>query len=168
MKREYDVIFFCDVCKYPKLVVNWDRYAELILNNESGCLVSLHPDRANNIYNECEMIFRYGKDTRENMLQMRQYLLKNNMPPNSIMPENTTFAYNPKNEKITKAFTDFWDVYSNECPTHRDQPLWGYMCWKHQIKPIIFNKGRPRHRMHLILYDKIANTQQGFNGHTYT
>ena len=68
-----------------------------------------------------------------------EYLRNNNCKEETIT-ENTTFGYNPNNEKITRAFQDFWNTYTDIKLTYRDQPLWGLISQKHNIRPTLVNE----------------------------
>ena len=41
-------------------------------------------------------------------------------------------------KKIIDAFKDFWEIYTTEKITFRDQPMWGYILQKHNIKPFLY------------------------------
>ena len=137
-EKKYDIIFYCDGCYYPKKDIDWEKYGNIIKNCESGILQTQHP-HSHNIFKECDIVVEYKKDTKENMELTKKFFRDNNAPDNCFMTENTAFGYDPNNKKLTDAFSDFWDIYSEEKLSHRDQPLWGYISWKHNIKPIIFN-----------------------------
>ncbi len=49
-------------------------------------------------------------------------------------------AYNPKSATFQEATTYFWDVYSAEQLSWRDQPLWGYTLHHFNIRPQGFAK----------------------------
>jgi hypothetical protein len=74
-----------------------------------------------------------GKDTSENMKNMKAFLRRNGAPANLGFMENTCFAYNPTNTKVTEIMKRFWKVYIGERITYRDQPLWGYISWKYSL-----------------------------------
>uniref|UniRef100_A0A6C0BZN5 Uncharacterized protein n=1 Tax=viral metagenome TaxID=1070528 RepID=A0A6C0BZN5_9ZZZZ len=164
LNKEYDAIFYCDGHLYPKDYIKWDILVDNMSTSDSEIMQSLHPYRKNSVYEECKCIVQSKKDSKKNMDSMISYLKKNNTPHNISMYENTVFCYNPNNVKLQEALKDFWNIYSTTCLTHRDQPLWAYICWKHNINPIIFNNINIRHTIHDILYNK---TRQGFNNHSY-
>ena len=77
-----------------------------------------------------------GVSGRKNTLEY----LSNNNCKEEIITENTTFGYNPNNKKITRAFQDFWNTYTDIKLTYRDQPLWGLISQKHNIRPTLVNQ----------------------------
>ena len=135
MKKDYDIIFYCDI--NIKLYENfdWQKFGNQIINNDWGLMQSLHPCK-NTAYMDMNAIQRFGID---DMTKMATFLQENNMDRNYIITQNNIFGYNPKNEKILSAFTTFWDIYTTKKLTYRDQPLWGYISWKLNIKPVINN-----------------------------
>ena len=38
-----------------------------------------------------------------------------------------------------KLSKEFWDIYTNEDITYRDQPLWNLLLLKNNIKPLVDN-----------------------------
>jgi len=135
LKISYDVIFYCDGIYSPKMG-GWDEIAKKILKHESGILQQVHKL---NCYEDCDAILGYHKDTRARVDNMKQFLHNEKLPKDHKMMENTVFGYDPSNTKITNAFTDFWETYHKNQLTHRDQPLWGYFSWKHNIKPLLIS-----------------------------
>ena len=135
LKKDYDVIFYCDAIYSPSTIKNWEELAIKIKNNESGLLQKLHPMRTDP-YKECFNCVRCGKESKENMDKMVNYLRKVGAKEKKQIYENTSFGYDPNNKKITDAYTEFWDIYTENKFTYRDQPLWGWICQKRSIKAI--------------------------------
>lgn len=138
LNKNYDAIFYCDSCYVPNSQIDWNHYANIIINNESGIIQKLH-DKNHGPINECKNIYRSKKDTLENTKNLITYLKKNNCDNNIKICENTTFGYNPNNNKITDALFDFWKTYTETKISHRDQPLWGLISQKHNINPYYVN-----------------------------
>lgn len=157
VEKTYDAVFYCDGYLAPKITTDWNYYANLITQHESGLVQQKHVRDA---YEECDAIVRYKKDNRERMDKVNKYLLKNNFPNKIIMPENTVFGYNPNNKKLQLAFSNFWNEYSSYTLSHRDQPLWSYILWKNKITPIFTQNNNM-----LYLFKNIGTL--GFNGHKY-
>lgn len=134
MKKEYDVIFYCDAIYSPNNKMNWEEDAKKIKNCESGLMQKLHPLKSDP-YSEARLCIRCHKHSKENGDAIIKYL-QDVGAKNERIYENTTFGYDPNNEKITNAYSDFWHIYSTHKHTYRDQPLWGWMCQKHKIKAI--------------------------------
>jgi len=131
--EKYSMIVYCDGYMSPKREYNWNNLNLILQRLEAGIIQQRHK---NNVYKECMMIVRYKKDTEDNMKKMYEYLVTNKCPEKVIMCENTAFIYNPKNKKIQEALNEFWKEYSTNGITYRDQPLWAYIQYKHNIKPI--------------------------------
>jgi hypothetical protein len=54
---------------------------------------------------------------------------------------NKWFAYDPSNPKFQEASSFFWDRYSQELDSWRDQPLWSYVLHHFNITPeVLFKK----------------------------
>ena len=163
MKKEYDIIFYCDVLYSPNKNVDWNFYFQKI--KENGLIQRLHPVKPN-IYKECSNCHRAKKDTRENMKLMANFLKEKNVPEDVIIKENTSFGYDPNNQKITSSYKEFWDLYINLQITYRDQPLWNYILWKNKLNPYLDSKLHKlfsRDRNLLFLYTGKAQN----NGHQY-
>ena len=134
MKKHYDVIFYCDAIYSPNINKNWEEAALRIKENESGLMQKLHPLKTDP-YSESFLCTRARKHNKQNHEKMIQYLKQVGAKETHIY-ENTTFGYDPNNEKITQAYSDFWNIYSTKRLTYRDQPLWGWICQKHNIKAV--------------------------------
>jgi len=160
LNKEYDVIFYCDACWAPKYNANWEHIANSILKHPSGIMVQPHIRGA---YAELRSIIRSRKDNKNRCNATHKYLIENNFPKGKLMPENMCFGYNPNNLNLQNAFTDFWNKYSKYEISHRDQPLWSYILWKHNINPLLYNK--MYRKMLDNLFDRVGNN--GFNGHKY-
>jgi hypothetical protein len=75
-------------------------------------------------------------------------------------------AYDPSNQLYRKVSSFFWDHYSQEVDSWRDQPLWSYCVHHFNVTPLVFTKkGKIVHGGD---YFESNHTQMGFNGHTYT
>lgn len=164
MKKDYDAIIYCDGCYYPKNNINWQNFTKMFINTDSGIIQSIHNQRPYDVYGECDAIVKAKRDNRKNMDLMIEFLKKHNLPKDCRMTENTAFGYNPKNKKLTEALEYFWKLYTTESPTYREQPLWAYVSWKHNINPVIFNNKKYDFNMHKLLFNFIG---MGFNRHEY-
>ena len=153
LNKEYDIIFYCDAMRSPNCDIDWENYARQIKEHTDGIIQKPHPRDA---YNECKAIVDYRKDSRERIDKTIAFLKEKNFKQKYPMYENTAFGYDPNNKKLTDTFLDFWNEYSTYNTSHRDQPLWSYFQFKHNIKPLKFCfKGFPH------------NSIKGFNKHKY-
>jgi len=134
LKKDYDVIFYCDAYLVPKKDYNfWINTGKEIIKHPSGIMINKHKRDS---YKECDVIVTSKKDTRGRMNKTKEFLRKHNFPSGELCNVNTCFGYNPNNINLTAAFSDFWNEYSTYNTSHRDQPLWSYFIWKHNIKPL--------------------------------
>ena len=62
--------------------------------------------------------------------------------PKERIYENTAFAYDTTNERAVQCLESFWDLYSSQRMTHRDQPLWAYTLRKHNVVPTVVGDRR--------------------------
>jgi len=141
LKKDYDVIFYCDGVWVPKdkNYDFWINTGKQIIEHPSGLMAQRHTRTANrpdfDAYAECKSIVQAKKDTNIRMDKTKEFLIKHNFPKRLLMVVNTNFGYNPNNINLTAALSDFWNEYSTYNTSHRDQPLWSYFMWKHNIKP---------------------------------
>ena len=134
MNKKYDIIFYCDAIYSPNERMDWQGTAKKIKECESVLIQKFHPLKSNP-YSEAMLCTRCKKHSKQNEEAIINYLKSVNAKQTRIY-ENTTFGYDPNNEKITNAFYDFWNIHSTKKLTYRDQPLWGWMCQKHNIKAV--------------------------------
>lgn len=156
--KEYDIIVYCDCYLSPIKNIEWDIIGNYILKHPSGIMHDMHK---RNSYQELKAIVGARKDTKERCNKLDIFLKANHFPNNVIMPENTVFIYDPKNKALTNAFTDFWNEYYPYEKSHRDQPLWSFILWKHNLKPIFKEYKFMRNRF------VQNNGKIGFNSHQY-
>ena len=159
VKKDYDVVFYCDAILCPKHNVNWKEHANTILKHPSGIMQMRH---GRDSYQELSVLVGARKDNKERVEKTKQYLERNKFPKGIPMPENTVFGYNPKHERLTATFTEFWNEYSTYNTSHRDQPLWSYFLWKHKLTPHFFKRSRDMMKQ---LFE--SNARIGFRGHSY-
>ena len=136
----YDMIVYCDGYMAPKCNANWKSLCKSV--KKHGIIQTQH--KKSNVLSECDNIGRARKDTRERTAKTKEFLISQGCPDKAIMMANTAFMYDPKNRNLHEAFQYFWDIYSVYNLTYRDQPLWGFVQWKKNIKPSII---RPEHRI---------------------
>ena len=143
MKKEYDVIFYCDVTRgpfrrnspnVPSPRKDWQGFAHQI--SQHGLMQRKHP-YSRGALQECNVIQRDRADSKENMNLMRAFLKENDCPRKSLLTCNNFFGYSPHDTQITVALDYFFSLYTTEKLTHRDQPFWCYVCWKLGIKPLL-------------------------------
>ena len=139
LHQEYDAIFYCDAFYSPKSNVDWAAYAKQIKNKEFGFMQALHGHRFG-VGDELDYIAHKNKDTKANTEKTKKFFKKYDASVNlheNIYYVNTAFGYDPNNELVKTILSEFWNIYSNEDITFRDQPLWNFLLLKFNRKPII-------------------------------
>jgi hypothetical protein len=72
-------------------------------------------------------------------------------------------AYDPSNQRFQEASSFFWDRYSQELDSWRDQPLWSYTLHHFNITPeVLFKEGKRRQ-----LFIMLPAATMGFGGHIH-
>jgi hypothetical protein len=72
-------------------------------------------------------------------------------------------AYDPSNLRFQEASTFFWDRYSQELDSWRDQPLWSYTLHHFNITPAVLFKKSERREWFIML----PAATRGFGGHLH-
>jgi len=159
----YDVIIYCDSIYQPRSNLKlFEPYIDKAISSESGIFQITHKS---NVFRELELIKHGRKDNHENCAITKTYLIEQGMEKNDPMFGNTVFVYDPNNTKLQEAFSRFWDIYSKEKLTHRDQPIWALISKQYSIKPVYDtnDKGYP----HSPLLKHFKESKKGFNNHMY-
>lgn len=77
-----------------------------------------------------------------------------------------SLAYDPSNLRYREASTFFWDRYSRELDSWRDQPLWSYCLYHFNITPLVFtDAGRILDGGDMFVS---VSKLMGFRGHRYS
>jgi hypothetical protein len=71
-------------------------------------------------------------------------------------------AYDPSNPRFQQVSSFFWDRYSQELDSWRDQPLWSYSLHHFKVKPVVLYKWGTRRD----LFTENLETR-GFGGHIH-
>lgn len=77
---------------------------------------------------------------------------------NSTLYENCYFGYDPNNVNFQRTTQYFWDHYSKEEDSWRDQPFWSYAMYHNDMHPLKMGKG----------WFRADNNKKGHGGHKYT
>ena len=95
-----------------------------------------HP-KLGGLKGELQRIVIHGKDNVEHVNRTIQWLHKQpDFSWNCTLYENTFFGFDPKNVIFQQATTFFWDHYSLEEDSWRDQPLWCYVLDHYHYEPL--------------------------------
>ena len=165
IQKQCQVVFYMDGIVIPRSgeLANkkFRKLAKDILNSEYG-LTQYEHSKGGGAMAEFQRIVTSKKDTPDNVIASIEWL--NNQEDyeqvgkECILYENRIFGYNPRNVKFQEATSFFWNHYSLEQDSWRDQPLWCYTLGHFGIKPIPFNPND-------LFKTKIQN--MGHGGHHY-
>jgi hypothetical protein len=94
------------------------------------------------------------------------FVLAEPRSPNHIFSLFFFFAaYDPSNLQYRKVSSFFWDHYSQELDSWRDQPLWSYCIHHFNVTPLVFTTEG------IIIFGgdffEQNHKQMGFGGHKY-
>lgn len=123
-----------------------------------GLMQKQHPQHET-IDEEIALILHFRKDTPENMNNLKQWLDEQNYNKKAKVYWNDMLIYNPADTKFRSLSKAFWDMYSKESTSWRDQPLWAHLMDRQGIMP------RAMSRAGLALFDLKRMGRMGFNGH---
>jgi hypothetical protein len=168
------VVFYVDghvqIVKNPILLRD---YARRTLQSPSGLMQFKHPysspeGSGYGPVNELDLILRCNKDIAQNIDASIQWFEAQEDFDNAHTPvyANTYFGYDPKNPHYQTLSLKFWERYSLELDSWRDQPLWSYLIKKQNITPAPFPSGLfPENRYGI--FPQIKELQ-GHGGHMYS
>ena len=129
LHQEYDAIFYCDACYSPRSNADWISYTEQLQNANFGFIQYLHGHKFG-VGGELDYIVQKKKDTQINCDKTKKFLQNYDGAvdlSNSFYVRNGAFGYDPNNELVKEIMTEFWNIYSKEDITFRDQPLWNFL-----------------------------------------
>lgn len=132
----YDVYIYCDGFLSPRIDVDWDEIATITYDSDTGMMQSRHfSDFCP--YNELDRIVECRKDTDIHNKNTKKFFRENNLPNNCGLYENIVFAYS---SKAFSMLEKLWAMYTQKDLdlTWRDQPLWAYICYIENYKPLIY------------------------------
>ena len=121
-----------------------------------------HPKNRSGLPAEFRAIRRSRKDTYINVNKSWTCMEQDpSWKPKMRIFLNTCLGYNPKSKTFQRVSQTFWERYSLELDSWRDQPLWSFNLNRQKVIPLNFPD-----KFHTIF--KQANMSvYGHNGHTY-
>ena len=138
IQQACQAVFYMDGFCQPK-EKNGQLYRSLastIATNSTFGLAQNRHLHTSGVMHELDRIVKKKKDIAENVEATIKWLRgQPDFRENCTMYENHYIAYNPKSVHFQKASTFFWDHYSLEQDSWRDQPLWCYVLDKFHITP---------------------------------
>jgi hypothetical protein len=109
--------------------------ARAISASEFGLFQNKHED-ATGPLDELDRVLARNKDILKNVEASKAWLLSQpDFRASCTMYANHYLGYDPKNIHFQKAAQFFWDHYSLEQDSWRDQPLWSYVLDRYSITP---------------------------------
>lgn len=131
--------------------------------NSPGLMEYPHHQHRKGPLHELELIQKYKKDLPEHVQASVEWLkAQPDFNETSTIYSNQAFFYDPHNPTFQQIATSFWNHYSQEVDSWRDQPLWSYMVHHHQAQPISFPV--PKHE----LFRKQPEWWFGLSRHKYS
>ena len=130
-------VFYMDGYCGPKLKHSerYRRLAKAIRDSEFGLFQNQH-QQADGPLEELDRIQEKRKDIAKNVEASKAWLeAQPDFRRDATIYENHYIGYNPKSTNFQRAAQFFWDRYSLEQDSWRDQPLWGYVLDHFHITP---------------------------------
>ena len=130
-------VFFMDGFCGPKMKHSerYKRLAKAIYQSEFGLFQNEH-DIAVGPLDELDRILERHKDIAKNVEASKAWLnAQPDFSPDATIYANHYIGYNPKSPYFQKAAEFFWNRYSSEEDSWRDQPLWAYALDRFHITP---------------------------------
>lgn len=117
----------------------WMEMSASISSKEPGLMQIKHQQNRSGIFDEFAAITKWKKDYAENIQKSMDWLSAQPDFVNDIpIYMNQLFGYNPKSPTYQKLSQGFWDHYSQEKDSWRDQPLWAFMVHRYNVTPLAF------------------------------
>jgi hypothetical protein len=137
--RECKAVFYFDSCLTPaENQTLWRELADQIYNDhESGLMQSIHPNNRSGVISEFLAIQHSHKDIEGNIVKSLNWMIgQDDFDPTATVYLNENFGYNPNSYVYQKTSKAFWERYSLEEDSWRDQPLWSFMLHRFNVIPL--------------------------------
>lgn len=120
----------------PNREAKLQRLAKSITESKFGLLHVTHP-KGGSLTDEFDRIVSGTKDTQDHVDRSLKWLTAQpDWNNNATLYWNAVFGYDPTNPYYRQASEFFWDRYSQELDSWRDQPLWAYTLHHFGITPL--------------------------------
>lgn len=135
---ECRAVIYMDACIRPTQQQQlWRDIAETLEASDIGVMQDLHPKNRSGIFGEFLAIQRSEKDLSQNIVNSLKWMVSQpDFDENIPIYWNEQFGYNPKSEVFQELSQAFWDRYSEEVDSWRDQPLWAFMLHRYNVTPV--------------------------------
>ena len=145
INKKYDFVFYCDHYLNPNSDINWMKICHRLNNSELGFIQYEHKRYYEGIKKDLDMIISNNTEDEKIVKKAESYLknMNKNISLNSNQYfENTVFGMQVNMKKVKNFTKLFWQHYSNDYPSYRDQPLWNYLYLFKNIYPYTDNELR--------------------------
>ena len=162
VKANCKTVFYFDASSRPCENSSWlDDILELVpkvLSSEVGLALPTHPF-SKRISGEFKAILGCRKDLQMNVKASLAWMKEQEDFKDEVqIYQCTFFMYDPSSSKYRDATEFFWNRYSKELDSWRDQPLMAYTLHHFNMKPLYMNRSK-----YLSCFGKM-----GHGSHTYT
>lgn len=142
LKKNYDLIYYCDAHWSPKENVDWAELSHTIKNSKFGLAQDLHPnsvESGRSIVSELRAIMSRNKDSLASLRRTYEFFMEEypSVDLNALNKFylNTALGYDPNNKYYNLIVEEFWRHYSSSQTSFRDQPFWNVLLTSHNIIP---------------------------------
>jgi len=138
IQKECIIVMYMDGHFYPRPNKHskLQRLAKSVIQSKYGLLHVTHP-KGGLLTDEFDRIVSGTKDTQAHVDASLAWLTSQpDWSDNATLYWNAVFAYDPWNDEYRKASEFFWNRYSQELDSWRDQPLWAYTLHHFGIQPL--------------------------------
>lgn len=152
-------VMYMDACS--KIDATMDELvsvAVVVRASEQGYAQAKHILKRKSISDEFEVIERVKKDTPEHVKASMKWLKSQpDFKDDVTIYQNNFFWYDYHNERVVEMLDFFWNRYSQELDSWRDQPLWAYTVHHFNFKPIIL--------LRYMIGQDVGKMHNGHNGY---
>ncbi|CAJ1955603.1 unnamed protein product [Cylindrotheca closterium] len=164
--QECKAVFYMDACLRPsENQTMWRELADIIATDETGTGLMQwpHPKNRSGVIGEFLAIKDSKKDIDKNIVKSLQWMIaQEDLDVKAKIYMNENFGYDPNSQVYRELSQAFWDQYSLEEDSWRDQPLWAFMLHRYNITPI------PYPVPYKQVWQRNDGRALGHHGHAYT
>lgn len=164
--QECKAVFYMDACLRPsENQTMWRELAEIIATDATGTGLMQwpHPKNRSGVIGEFLAIKDSKKDIDKNIVKSLQWMIaQDDFDMKAIIYMNENFGYDPNSEAYQKLSQAFWDRYSLEEESWRDQPLWAFMVHRYNVTPMPYPVEYKK------VWQRNNGRSLGHHGHAYT
>lgn len=139
--KSYDYLYYCDAFYTPNSDANWIETSKHVMSEKFPFHQDSHENprvRRYGMLVEFTNILQYQRDSHDNIVKTIDFIQNNYPDVNICTPryfQNTMFGYDPNSEIVQSITKEFWELYTSNDITYRDQPLWNLLLLKNNLIP---------------------------------